>query len=217
MGEAGSSAGRALTHEAIARGLADYGIEASAGQIAQIQKYIALLLQWNEKVNITSLQDPREILFRHFCESMFGAVAGPVERGRLADVGSGGGFPGLPIKILVPDLQVILIDSNTKKAAFLAEVARQLGVAGVRVMVERYEELGEELAPLDYVCSRALGDFEQFLGWAASPATAVRTVMLWIGAADVERAKQANGWEWREVLAIPHSMRRYLLIGDRRK
>jgi 16S rRNA G527 N7-methylase RsmG len=83
--------------------------------------------------------------------------------------------------------------------------------------VQRYEELGEEIAPLDYVCSRALGEFEQFLKWAASPTTAARTVMLWIGAADAETVKRTEGWEWREARAIPHSMRRYLLIGDKKE
>jgi 16S rRNA (guanine527-N7)-methyltransferase len=212
-----SSAGAGLTLDAIARGLADYGIETSPEQIEQIQKYVALLLQWNEKVNITAIQDPREILFRHFCEIMFAVLAGPIEKGRLADVGSGGGFPGLPIKILVPELQVLLIESNAKKATFLAEVSRHLELSGVRVVVQRYEELGEEIAPLDYVCSRALGEFDKLLRWAASPTTAARTIMLWIGAADAETVKRTEGWEWREALAIPHSMRRYLLIGDKKE
>jgi 16S rRNA (guanine527-N7)-methyltransferase len=205
-----------LNATAIAGSLADYGIEASGEQVGQIQKYISMLLVWNQKVNITAIQDPREILFRHFCESMYGAVAGGIEGGRLADVGSGGGFPGLPIKILVPDLEVLLIESNMKKATFLAEVVRELALESVRVFVERYEEVGEEVAPLDYVCSRALGDYEKLLAWAASPMVGARTAMLWIGGGDVEKVKGVAGWKWREAVAIPHSLRRFLLSGDRK-
>src|SRR5260370_19632963 len=99
---------------------------------------------------------------------MYAASAAHVEDGRIADVGSGGGFPGLPLKIIRPELQVMLIESNIKKATFLAEVIRDLGLADARVSVARYEELGEEIAPLDFVCSRALGEFAPFLEWAHS-------------------------------------------------
>jgi len=89
---------------------------------------------------------------------MYASVAVPVENGRLADVGSGGGFPGLPLKIIRPNLQVFLVESSIKKVTFLAEVIRELGLKDTQVLARRYEELGEEVAPLDYVCSRALGD-----------------------------------------------------------
>jgi len=68
----------------------------------------------------------------------------------------------LALKIARPDLQVFVIESNVKKATFLAEVVRELGLADTRVLVSRYEELGEEIAPLDFVCSRALGSLTNF-------------------------------------------------------
>ena len=166
--------------DTIKRALADFKIDVNFTQIEQIQKYIALLLKWNDAMNLTAIQDPLEILYRHFCESMFGASLVPIQNGRLADVGSGGGFPGLPLKIVRPDLEVCLIDSNVKKATFLAEVVRELGLPGARVLVSRYEELEEEIVPLDIACSRAVGEFAQFLGWAASERIGARTVMLWI-------------------------------------
>jgi len=126
---------------------------------------MSILLTWNERINLTAIRDPLEILNRHFCECMYAASTVPVEDGRLADVGSGAGFPGLPLKIIRPGLQVVLIESNVKKATFLAEVIRDLGLAGARVLVSRYEELTEEVAPLDFVCSRALGEFVPFLEW----------------------------------------------------
>src|SRR5229473_8165497 len=149
---------------AIKRAANEFQLTLSDIQVQQIQQYTKLLGTWNDKVNLTAIRDPLEILYRHFCESMFGASLLPVENCRLADVGTGGGFPGLPLKILRPDLDLYLVESNVKKATFLAEVVRELGLTGARTIISRYEELGEEIAPLDVVCSRALGDFANFLG-----------------------------------------------------
>src|SRR5713226_3433565 len=158
----------------IRRALGEFGLPAYDEQVLQIQQYMKILLAWNEKINLTAIRDPREVLYRHFCESMYAAGAVPVENGRLADVGSGGGFPGLPLKIIRPDLHVILIESNLKKATFLAEVIRELDLSDTQVLVRRYEELGEEVAPLDIICSRALGEFVTFLDWALSEQLATK-------------------------------------------
>ena len=206
----------ALSPEVIRRALSDFQLSVSDQQVQQIQQYMRLLLVWNEKVNLTAIRDPLEILHRHFCESMFAAVAVPMENGRLADVGSGGGFPGLPIKIVRPELQVFLIEANIKKATFLAEVVRELGLADTRVLVSRYEELGEEVAPLDFVCSRALGEFQPFLEWAAEPHVAAQKAVLWIGARDLDEIRKITTWEWREPIPVPNSLRRLLLVGTQR-
>jgi len=174
-----------LSADTIRRALGEFQIAVSDSQVLQIQQYTRILLAWNEKINLTSIRDPLEILNRHFCECMYAASTVPVEHGRLADVGSGAGFPGLPLKIIRPELQVFLIESNVKKATFLAEVIRDLGLAGARVLVSRYEELAEEVAPLDFVCSRALGEFGPFLEWAHSEKVAAKQVILWIGARDL--------------------------------
>src|SRR5271155_1353796 len=157
-----------LSAETIRRALGEFQLPVDEQQIVYIQQYMKLLLAWNEKINLTAIRDPLEILYRHFCESMFAAVAVPVENGRLADVGSGAGFPGIPLKIMRPGLETMLVESNMKKATFLAEVLRNIELPDTRVLVSRYEELGEDVAPLDYVCSRALGEFAPFLAWAAS-------------------------------------------------
>ena len=128
--------------------------------------------------------------------------------GRLADVGSGGGFPGIPLKIARPELEVFLIESNLKKATFLAEIVRELGLTDMHILVSRYQELGEELAPLNTVCSRALGEFGAFLKWAGSPQVACDQVVLWIGGRDLDEVRQAAGWEWHEPVPVPHSLRR---------
>lgn len=201
--------------DVIRRALGEFQLTASDEQVLQIQQYIRILLLWNEKINLTAIRDPLEILYRHFCESMYASVAVPVENGRLADVGSGGGFPGLPVKILRPDLQVFLVESNLKKVTFLAEVIRELGLRDAQVLVRRYEELGEELAPLDYVCSRALGEFPAFLDWARSEQIAAKEVILWIGARDLPELQKIHTWEWREPIPVPHSLRRLLLVGKK--
>jgi len=195
--------------------MSEFGLQVNQQQVEQIQQYTKILLAWNDKVNLTAIRDPLEILYRHFCESMFGAAFVPVEKCRLADVGSGGGFPGLPLKMVRPDLEVFLIESNVKKATFLAEVVRELGLTDARVLVSRFEELGEEVAPLDFVCSRALGEFAKFLDWAGSPTVSARNVLLWLGGRDVEEVRAIPGWTWEEPKPVPHSLQRVLLRGAR--
>jgi len=200
--------------EAIRRALADFHVTASDEQVHKIQEYMEMLLIWNHKINLTAIRDPLEILYRHFCESMYAAVAVPLESGRLADVGSGAGFPGLPLKILRPGLHVFLVESNVKKATFLAEVTRNLKLTETRVLVSRYEELAEELTPLDTVCSRAVGEFPAFLKWAASERVAAKQVVLWIGGRDLDQPRRIESWKWRAPMLIPRSLQRYLLVGN---
>src|SRR6267154_6873544 len=203
-----------LSADAINKALREFKIEATKEQIGAIQRYMLLLLAWNEKINITAIRDPLEMLYRHFCESMYAAVAVPLQGGRLTDVGSGGGFAGLALKLIRPELQVFLIESNVKKATFLAEVVRELAL-DARVLVSRYEELGEEITPVDFVCSRALGEFEKFLNWAGSAHVAASQMVLWAGGRDIEEIRKIRGWSWREPVSIPHSLQRFLLVGSR--
>src|SRR3984957_18931774 len=123
-----TSAAYVPSKQAIERAAKEFNLSLSDLQVEQIQQYTKILWTWNDKVNLTAIRDPLEILYRHFCESMVGATLLPVENCRLADVGSGGGFPGLPLKIMRPDLQLFLVESNVKKATFLAEVIRELGL-----------------------------------------------------------------------------------------
>jgi 16S rRNA (guanine527-N7)-methyltransferase len=210
-----SAVPRPPSTDTIRRALNEFQLTADDLQVSQIQQYMGMLLAWNEKVNLTAIRDPLEILYRHFCESMFAAVAVPIDSGRLADVGSGGGFPGLPLKIVRPEIELMLVESNVKKATFLAEVTREIGLNNARVLVSRYEELGEELTPLDTVCSRAVGEFVPFLTWAGSERIAAKQVVLWIGGRDLDEVLRVPGWEWKEPISVPKSLRRFLLVGRR--
>ena len=206
-----------VSDETVRRALGEFQISIDSEQVFLIQQYIAILLRWNEKLNLTAIRDPLEILYRHFCESMFAGGAIPVDKGRLADIGSGPGFPGIPLKIARPELELCLVESNVKKGTFLAEVVRELKLANSRVLISRYEELGEEIAPLDYVCSRAVGEFGPFLAWAGSAQVQARQVILWVGGRDLEAAQKSKNWEWREPILIPRSLQRYLLVGKKKE
>jgi 16S rRNA (guanine527-N7)-methyltransferase len=205
----------APSESTIRKALSEFQIDADMDQIAQIQEYVRLLLVWNEKVNLTAIRDPLEILYRHFCESMFATKVVELWNCRLADIGTGGGFPGLALKILLPEAQVVLVESNIKKATFLAEVVRALGITGANVLVSRYEELGEEIAPIDFLLARALGEFDVFLKWAASERVDAKRVVLWVGAADVEQVRRSPLWAWGPAVPVPQSLRRVLLIGTK--
>jgi 16S rRNA (guanine527-N7)-methyltransferase len=134
---------------------------------------------------------------------------------RLADIGTGAGFPGLALKILLPEAQMFLVESNIKKATFLREVVRALGLAGTKVLVSRYQELRDEIAPIDFLLARALGEFEVFLKWAGSERVDVKRVILWVGGADVEQVRKSPRWAWEQPVAVPQSLQRVLLIGTK--
>jgi 16S rRNA (guanine527-N7)-methyltransferase len=204
-----------ISARAIHRAAGEFQLTLNERQVEQIQQYTRILLAWNEKINLTAIREPLEILYRHFCESMFGASLLPVENCRLADVGTGGGFPGLPLKIIRPNLDIFLVESNVKKATFLAEVIRELGLTDARVLISRYEELGEEVAPLDVVCSRALGDFANFLGWAASPQVGAKHALLWLSGRDLEEIGALPEWTWSSPKQVPKSLQRFLVLGSR--
>jgi len=204
-----------LSEAIIRRALSDFSIAVDEKQVFLIQKYMSILHRWNEKLNLTAIRDPLEILHRHFCESMFAAVAVPINSGRIADVGSGAGFPGIPMKILRPELELFLVESNIKKGTFLAEVLRELELTNSRVLISRYEELFEELSPLDYVCCRALGEFGAFLGWAACDRLEAQRVLLWIGGRDLQEVLRSPNWEWGEAIPVPKSLQRYVLVGTK--
>src|ERR1051326_6320406 len=119
----------------------------SEAQLSQVSTYLDLLLKWNAKINLTSVRSPDEILTRHFGDSCFLAhqlrnhqVTKSPHQQVLIDLGSGAGFPGLPLKIYAPNLCVTLIESNQKKATFLGEVIRALKLTGINVFASRAED-----------------------------------------------------------------------------
>ena len=123
----------------------------SKGELDALNRHYELLLRWNEKINLTRITAVRDAVKFHYCESLFLALRLPSDRLTIADVGSGPGFPGIPIAIARPDCSVTLIESDQRKAIFLKEASR--GVPNIRVLAARAELVQEKF---DWVVSRAV-------------------------------------------------------------
>jgi len=183
-------------------------------QLLSFATYLDLLKRWNQTVPLTSIDEDAEIVARHFGESIFVGSLLPIERGRLADVGSGAGFPGFPLKIAFPELRVTLVESNIKKCAFLREVQGTLGLTGIEVVRSRYEDFPAVPASFDFVCSRALGGYKRLLQWSRPLLCPRGRVILWLGIEDSILLSRTRGWNWEVPVNIPESRRRVVLIGS---
>lgn len=199
-------------------------------QLQNISTYIDLLLRWNARMNLTAVRQPEEIVTRHFGESLFAArclfpetpgLPHPVRfsqggraNAQLIDVGSGAGFPGLPIKICVPDLHLTLIESNQKKATFLREVVRSLTLTSIDVSSGRAEDYAGALG--DVVTLRAVERFEAAVPVAARLVASSGRLALLIGAAQAARARNlAPELVWANEIPVPLSSNRILLLGTK--
>ena len=146
--------------EKIAESCAEFGAELDGERVERLNLYGNLLLSWNEKMNLTAITDPEEVLYKHFYDCiLFLKHIKPNKGDSLIDVGTGAGFPGLVLKIMRPDLQVTLLDSLHKRLVFLNDVIEKAGLAGVRTLHMRAEDAGK--SPLhrekyDIACARAV-------------------------------------------------------------
>ena len=195
----------------IAEILSVYGIATSPALAGAIRTYISMLLRWNSRISLTTVVDPVEILKFHFGESLFAISKVPISFGRLADVGSGAGFPGLPLGMFLPDLEVVLIESNVKKATFLSEVIRELKADNVTVRRERFENMVEQ-GFFDFGTARALGRYDELLRWSREALKSNGRVVLWLGERDATAISNANRWNLSAPIPIPYSERRVLLV-----
>jgi 16S rRNA (guanine527-N7)-methyltransferase len=212
-----------LSNQQVAGIIAEYSItvDGESPLIEGIQSYVALLLQWNRSISLTTVTEPEDIVRFHFGESLFAASCVPITGGRLADVGTGAGFPGLPLKMLISSLDLTLIESNAKKAAFLAEVVRRLGLERVRILRGRMEEFENQpdvalSRPFDFISARAFGQFDSLLAWSSRHLAASGKEVLWLGQDDVTAISHVEGWAWAKALPIPGSKRRYIIAGSLR-
>lgn len=126
-------------------------VELTPIQISQLEQHFNLLNRWNKVLNLTAIRDAAVIVERHYCESLFLGKYLPPGPLSVADIGSGAGFPGIPIAIQRPDCSVALIESHQRKSVFLMEATRRLG--NVRVISKRVDELGETF---DWAVSRGV-------------------------------------------------------------
>ena len=186
------------------------------GLLDQLSTYLAMLVQWNSRTNLTSIRDPEEIVRRHlFGRRPLGVsrlTGGPLSgAGSLLDLGSGAGFPGVPIQLVHPGLRVTLAESQGKKAAFLREVNRSLGL-GLEVWAARAETLPEPRR-FDVVALRAVDNMPEAVAIAQTRATSTLCVLTGADAVDKTRSL-APDFSFISH-PIPSSTSRKLLLGVR--
>ena len=196
----------------IRNALLPFGFSADEAFAENVRAYISLLLKWNEKVNLTTITSPAEMLSRHFGESLFALPYIPGGADSLLDVGSGAGFPGLVIKAARPQLDVTLMDPILKKVTFLKEAARTLGRI-VRVEARRTED-GPLDVKFDCVTSRAVRMDPDRLLWANSALSAKGALLVWLGSEDASKLATSSLFSWR-LVSIPKSQNRVLAVGQK--
>lgn len=143
-------------------GAKELGIELSSGQIDQYYRYYELLVEWNEKMNLTGITEEREVMVKHFLDSLGAVVEGfQGDVVKVIDVGTGAGFPGYPIKIALPSIHLTALDALNKRINFLDTVSEELGLEDVECIHSRAEDgaKDEELREqFDFCVSRAVAD-----------------------------------------------------------
>ena len=182
-------------------------------QTSRFESYLSLILRWNARINLTAIRDEEGILSRHFVESIACAHALPAGIQTLLDFGSGAGFPGIPIALCRPEIAVILAESQGKKAAFLREAIRVLGVTTL-VHSGRAEKLA---AQFDCVTLRAVDKMELSVQAASKLARPGGWLALMTTTADLPALQSAAGAEftWPQVVPLPGGDDRLLALGMR--
>lgn len=209
----------------------------SPAQLSHISTYIDILLRWNARINLTAIRDPEEIVTRHFGESLFAArhlfpvpsspgayadvsprlPAPPVVSAlSVADLGSGAGFPGLPIKLWAPHIALTLIESNHKKATFLREVTRALTLTDINIQNTRAQSVPQ--GSYDVVTLRAVERFETILPIAASLVADHGRLALLIGTGQIPQLGTVlPSHSISELLPIPSSNSRVVAVVRRNR
>lgn len=187
----------------------------SDSQLSSIRTYLELLLKWTAKLNLTAIRDPEEAITRHFGESLFAAkqlFPAGTTRETAIDVGSGAGFPGLPLKLWNPSLELTLIESNQRKATFLREVIRALNFDLVSVTTVRAEAVSLRTGLVTF---RAVERFERILPVAIGLVRPSGRIAILIGDGQVHFAhKILPRVRWKSPIPIPLSKKGVLLIGE---
>jgi 16S rRNA (guanine527-N7)-methyltransferase len=177
-------------------------VELSPFQLEQLQKHFDLMQRWNKVLNLTSIRETAEIVERHYCESLFLGTQLPPGPLNIADVGSGAGFPGIPVAILRPESTMVLIESHLRKSVFLREATRELH--NTRVIPKRIEDITETF---DWATMRAVkySDIEKSL----SKLTARAAILAG------EDQPSGHCFTWNAPVSVPWGTKQYLWLGTR--
>jgi 16S rRNA (guanine527-N7)-methyltransferase len=181
-------------------------VNLSDDQIARLYQHYQLLERWNKRINLTSVAPGREMVLRHDCESLFfGAQLVTDYNDSIADIGSGAGFPGIPIAVLKPECNVTLVESNQRKAVFLREATRDL--SNTVVVASRAEDLTSNYG---WLVSRAVAP-QQIL--ALVPRLATRLGLM-LGENDLFELHKAKQIAWSEPIRLPWGDHRFCVFGS---
>jgi 16S rRNA (guanine527-N7)-methyltransferase len=197
--------------------LEPFQVELTPPQIDSLLTYLDLLVRWNERINLTGIRTPDECVTRHFGESLYLARHLRLE-GRLLDIGSGAGFPGLALKIAFPGLAATLLEPVAKKRAFLKEVARICQMAPVEVRGERLEQfVRQQPTPsFDAVTARAVGRIDRLVHEGLICLKVGGALCLWLSHAQAASLRGTGSLvEWRSPIPLPLARQREIWIGTR--
>ncbi len=196
------------------QGARELGLNLADGQLAQFETYYRELADWNQRVNLTAITDYEGVQVKHFLDSLTACLAYPqgLPAGcRVIDIGSGAGFPGLPLKLAFPHISLTLADSVGKKTAFLHHLVDVLELADVTVLTERAEALGQNpnlRESFDLVLARGLAKMPALLEYALPLCRVGGKVLAWKHGgiqpelAGAERALKILGGRWVEIIPI---------------
>lgn len=204
-----------MTAAEIEGAIAGAGLDAlPAGIAGKFQSYLELLQKWNARLNLTAIRGPEEILQRHFIECIFAAQRLPTGINSLLDFGSGGGFPGIPVALCRPEIRFTLGESQAKKAAFLRETIRTLGLENAEVYNGRVESLSRTF---EAVALRAVDKMQEACRVAVGNLAPGGHFVLFV-TEDTSPAliSEFDQIDWAPPLLLPSSSQRLLLIGRRR-
>ncbi|HWV19157.1 MAG TPA: 16S rRNA (guanine(527)-N(7))-methyltransferase RsmG [Rhodocyclaceae bacterium] len=181
-------------HQTLRRAAAAMGVALSEAAVDKLLAYQALMIKWNRTYNLTAIRDPEEMLVQHLLDSLVVAPLLPHGPLTLADVGSGGGLPGIPLAIARPEIQVTLIETSSKKSAFQQQVKIELGLSNVSVYSGRVEDYKDK-GSFDAVISRAFAELKDFVTWSGDLAKPQGRLYAMKGVyPDAEVAALPAGW-----------------------
>ena len=210
--------------------LAQQGIELNDRQKDQFERYFELLVEWNEKINLTAITEKNEVYLKHFYDSIAPVLQGLIgnQELKLLDIGAGAGFPSLPMKIIYPQLDVTIIDSLNKRINFLKLLAEELGLDKVHFYHGRAEDLAQDKAfraQFDLVTARAVARM-QVLSELTIPYLKVGGKLLALKASnapeELEEAKNALNLLFSKVqdnlsYALPNGDPRFITVVEKKK
>jgi 16S rRNA (guanine527-N7)-methyltransferase len=181
-------------------GLQTLGIAASKQQVNQLLAFVSLIVKWNKFYNLTAIRNREEILRLHILDSL--ALLPFVSGDKIVDIGTGAGFPGIPLAIFMPQKEFTLVDSNSKKTRFVQQVIIELKLSNVEVVYSRVENLGRS-SEFNAVLSRAFAKLSDIMGWAGYLLQSSGELLAMKGQVPVEELEELDCPYLVDIITVP--------------